>query len=381
MTSPSRFPLDPPPEVAADPRVVAAQELAQTLLAPHAAEVDRDGVPRSHLAALAAAGLVGLAAPAELGGSGAPPAVVRAVTEAVSGADGATWFVLTQHGMPLSVVLGSDNSRLRERLLPGMASGTTLSGVAVSHLRRPVPAGAVPPVLACRVEGGWRVSGTVGWMTSWGIADVFLLGAATDDGRIVLAMLPAHDTEGLRSDGPMALAAMEGAATTRLHLEDLWVPDEAVADVVEAEPWLAVDRAKTANVTPAVFGLLATATRGILAWAERTGSSEGRDLAWAMAGEGAAVRAAAYRLIDDVPAEEQVDSRLALRAHALELLNRAAAAHVAVGAGASMSASHPAQRVAREALFHLVQAQTAPVREALVARYAAVGDASPGGGA
>jgi hypothetical protein len=36
--------------------------------------------------------------------------------------------------------------------------------------------------------------------------------------------------------------------------------------------------------------------------------------------------------------------------------------------GSAISASSPAQRLAREALFHLVQAQTGPVREAVLQR-------------
>jgi len=71
-----------------------------------------------------------------------------------------------------------------------------------------------------------------------------------------------------------------------------------------------------------------------------------------------------------VPAEEALDDRLALRARSLELAVRASAALVAIGAGGSMALSSPAQRLAREALFHLVQAQTAPVRAATLRRLA-----------
>ena len=49
---------------------------------------------------------------------------------------------------------------------------------------------------------------------------------------------------------------------------------------------------------------------------------------------------------------------------------RASSVLVVSGAGASMALSDPAQRYAREAMFHLVQAQTGPVRSAELARYA-----------
>lgn len=89
-----------------------------------------------------------------------------------------------------------------------------------------------------------------------------------------------------------------------------------------------------------------------------------------MAEEAAAVRRRAYGLIDDVDALDAVPDRLAERAHGLQLLTTAATALVAAGAGASMSRTHPNQRLAREALFHLVQGQTQQVRGATLSRFA-----------
>jgi alkylation response protein AidB-like acyl-CoA dehydrogenase len=353
--------------VAVHPAVHAAQRLADELLAPQAQRVDATTVPRASLDAIAAAGLLGLAGPREAGGAEAPAPVGRAVTEALAGGCGATWFVATQHALPLAMV-AAGREPLRARALAGMCTGSTLAGVAVSHLRRP----GAPAVSARRTSGGWVVDGTVGWMTSWGICDVVLLGAQVGEGELVFALLPAREQEGLRADPPMRLAAMEAAVTTRLHLDRLHVPDELVADVADRGKWLEADRAKTANVTPAVFGLLRAIVTRLEEWAQRTASTEGRGLASALAREGAGTRAQAYALIDDLPPAERVGERLALRAHALELVNRSAAALVAAGGGASMSREHPHQRLAREALFHLVQAQTAPVRAATVARYAEV---------
>ncbi|MDX6246541.1 MAG: hypothetical protein QOE76_4264, partial [Frankiales bacterium] len=86
--------------------------------------------------------------------------------------------------------------------------------------------------------------------------------------------------------------------------------------------------------------------------------------------EAAGLRTAAYALIDDVPPGERMADRLALRAAVLELLTAATAGLVAAGAGGSMSLGHPAQRWAREALFHLIQAQTPAVRAATLDRFA-----------
>lgn len=80
------------------------------------------------------------------------------------------------------------------------------------------------------------------------------------------------------------------------------------------------------------------------------------------------LRRAAYALLHHVPADEQVEDRLAPRAATLELAVRAATSLVAASGGSAMSLSAPPQRLLREALFHLVTAQTAPVREATLHR-------------
>jgi hypothetical protein len=54
----------------------------------------------------------------------------------------------------------------------------------------------------------------------------------------------------------------------------------------------------------------------------------------------------------------------------LELVVRAATALVTATGGSAMSLDAAPQRLAREALFQLVQAQTAPVREATLRQLA-----------
>jgi alkylation response protein AidB-like acyl-CoA dehydrogenase len=199
--------------------VEIARSLADELYRPAAEKVDRGVVPRSHLDAWSSAGLLGLAGPIAYGGGGAPASVVRDVMELLAGACGATWFVATQHAMPLGTVAASKNEQLKERLLRPMCTGELLSGVAVAQLRRPGP----PAVRASRTEGGWCFDGHVGWMTSWGICDVVLLGGVSPEGDVVLAMVPARDSSGLTASQPMALAAMQATQTVTFDLDSFEV--------------------------------------------------------------------------------------------------------------------------------------------------------------
>lgn len=345
--------------------VRAARALAERLAAD-AERVDVEGVDRARVDEVAAAGLLGLGGPRGYGGTEVPEPVRREVVELLAGACGATWFVTTQHALPLRTLARSEAVPQKERWLRAMCTGTALAGVAVAHLRRPGP----PAVTARRVSGGWTFDGDVGWTTSWGLADVLLLGGLSPDGEVVLALLPAREQEGLTAAPPMRLAAMQGTATVALRLAGLSVADADVSEVTRAADWLAADRLTTANATPAVFGLLATVVRRLGETAETRGDRTAAALARRLRDEGDDLRQQAYALLDHVPAYEQVADRLALRGASLELAVRAATALVVATGGSAMSLSAPPQRLAREALFHLVQAQTRAVREATLQRLA-----------
>jgi alkylation response protein AidB-like acyl-CoA dehydrogenase len=355
----------PEPAVLADP-VHLARDLADRVLRPQAERADVEGVDPAVVAEIGRTGLLGLAGPRGYGGEEAAAPVRREVDELLAGADGSTWFVTTQHSMPLLTLAGSGNVALKERHLRAMCTGGLLSGVAFAHLRRP----GAPAVRATRTAGGWRFDGSVGWATSWGIADLLLLGGRSPAGEVVFALLPARSQPGLSAGPPLRLAAMQGTATVQLTLDGLQVPDADVAEVTRIEPWLEADRLRTANATPAVFGLVQEVVRRMAETARRRTDDTAALLAARLAEQGEQLRQAAYALVDHVPPPEQVEDRLALRAAALELGVRAATALVTATGGSAMTLDAAPQRLAREALFYLVQAQTPPVRQATLQRLA-----------
>ena len=172
-----------------------------------------------------------------------------------------------------------------------MATGKALGAVAYAHLRRP----GDPSVRAVRTATGWHVTGTLDWVTSWGLADVLLLMAETDDGQVVQALIPARECVGFVVTGPLALAAMGGTSTVGARLDALPIDDDDVLAVVSKEQWSARDRERTANATPAVFGLM----RAVVADLQRTGVERSQpmlvDAAGRFAEQVTALRTTAYR--------------------------------------------------------------------------------------
>ena len=334
----------------------------EDVLRPSAEQVDRTAVSRTSLDAWAREGLLGLAGPRDHGGAQAPPAVVREVQAVLAGACGATWFVATQHSMPLTKLSASANGPLRERRLAALCTGEQLSGVAFSHLRRPGP----PAVRATREPGGWRFDGHVAWMTGWGLVDLVLLAGRSDAGEVVFVLVEAREGGGVTASAPLALAAMSATRTVTLELEGLRVADADVVEVTDEQSWRTADALRTANVGPHVFGLQRECVRRLAETASARDDGTAAALAHALGQEGERLRRVADTLVDDVPAHELVEDRLAVRASSLELAVRTATALVAASGGAAMSLDAAPQRLVREAVFYLVQAQTPPVREALL---------------
>ena len=364
----------PPP--ATHPLIEAARRVATDVLEPAAAQVDATEVPRSHLTALADAGLLGLSAPVSVGGAGVSAAVFREVAELLAGADAATWFVQAQHQSVVRM-LAADGGTAAAGASPAAAkylrrfvSGEIVAGFAFSHLRR-YPG---RPVTARRVDGGWRLDGIAPWYTGWGLNDIAFLSGVTDDGEVIFGAVPAVDGGGLAMKTRLRTAALDAALTVVLSLENVVIAD---ADIALRQPhaeWLAGD-AVVANANAAIFGV----ARSAVALLREVGAArhEGATIEAAEIFESELidVRARCYLLADEVPVTEAMEERLDCRAEALELLIAATSALVAANAGQGMALSSAAQRKAREALFLTVQAQTGPAREATLRRWAASANA------
>lgn len=337
---------------AAHPLLATAHALAAGLLVPQAARVDQEGVPASHLDAIRRSGLLGVSAPKEYGGAGAPDAVAREIQEILAGACCSTWFVQTQHHSPVRLLAQSALS-VRERLLGPLATGELLAGIAFAHVR------AFPrvPVRVTAERGGRRFDGTVPWFTGWGLNDVMLLAGVSEADEVVFAFTEAREQPGLRASKPMRLAALTAARTVSLELDGLWLPEDAVVLRTPQEKFALVDRPRNTNASPAVFGVAYAALRVL----EEAGESE---TAGALRGRLDDVRGQVYALADHPVPYERVAERLALKTRSYDLMRTATTAAVVAGGGRAMGLDSRAQRLFREGMFLLVQGQTTEVRRA-----------------
>ena len=329
-------------------------------LVPFAEEVDRRGVRRSAIDALARVGVLG---------AGMSGAERREVAELIAAADASTWFCWTQHFSPMTVMAEAAPTPASGRWLEGLASGSMLAGVAFAHVRRPGP----PNPIARRVEGGWSITGDLDWVTSWDIADVIMLQVHDADAeQYVCVALPAGlATEplpnGLHIGEPLQLLAMGGTHTRPMRFIDCRLPDELVCAVLDKATWHAMDENRTVDANPATFGVI----RGALADLASSGfgrrNEQALDTVGVLAQEAVVLRDRAYALADLTDRHAHRAERLRVRAQALDLCARAATAAVTARSGSAMLAGTATERRIREAMFLQVQAQTASTRDAQLA--------------
>jgi alkylation response protein AidB-like acyl-CoA dehydrogenase len=337
--------------------LAAAGVVADEVLFPAAAEVDRTGaIPDSHLALLAAEGFYGLFAPRAAGGAGLEFTEALRVIETLAGGCLTTTFTWLQHHGIVMALLTTPNAALRTRLLAPAVRGEVRGGGAFSGVVH-----TPPGVRAIRRPGGWSVSGRMPFVSGWGIVDLLHLSAHDETtGEVVSGIVDAHQGPGIAVAEPLTLVAGQGTNTVSMELRDLLLPDEQVTSRTDRAAFLAgltvglrVDGALTLGVTDRAVRLLAEADPGV---------------AGALRGEQADLR-------DRFDAAIGEPGRLpGLRAACSELAQRACTALVVAGGGAALLAGHPAQRLAREALFTLVVASRPSVRSALLGRLAGLAE-------
>jgi hypothetical protein len=225
-------PLDPKTH----PAYIEFARLVEEVIAPCAVEVDRTGVPRSHIEALREIGYQGWFVPEQYGGVTIAEEVKSAANELLFGADPSTATVVTQHDAPVLPALTAATPETLA-LLPRLAAGELLGSAGMGHVRSwPRKRGTV----ATKVSGGYRIDGVIGWHSGWGLADIVWLGAVDEEREAyVFGIGDLHQPT--ITGQLLPLAAVFGSRTAALTLDGFFLPDEYVTQVVSVTEWKAKD--------------------------------------------------------------------------------------------------------------------------------------------
>jgi alkylation response protein AidB-like acyl-CoA dehydrogenase len=228
--------LDSPDAVLAAVREVARGPLAQVVEA-----IDREGhYPRAELQRLGALGAMSahLDAPA---GRGDFALALRAMAE-VSQVCGATGFMMWCQAVCGLYMQASGTPALIGEALMAHASGATLGGTAMSNPMKNYAQIEGLLLKAVPVDGGYRVSGTLPWVSNLGPGHACgaLAGVVNEQGEVVreVMFLLRCDAEGVEMRECPSFSGMEGTGTYGLRLKDHFIgAGELMAD--PAKPFIA----------------------------------------------------------------------------------------------------------------------------------------------
>jgi alkylation response protein AidB-like acyl-CoA dehydrogenase len=322
---------------------------------------DRNGHwPAEDLRALAEIGAMRWQLPREAGGDDVPPVELHLRYEAIASASLATALVLSQRDSAAGLIDGAESESLRNELLPALAANEVFATVGIAQLTTSRQQGP-PAMLATPCENGFRLDGTIPWATGADHSDFVVSGAVCDGSPAsqILFVLPT-DLPGVNVESPMPMVALSASRTSAITCHNVpltrrWIlsgPRERVLG----------NRKKALGIgqTFPAMGLSRSALDLIAAHdSDRARLTHQRLLA-----QLDALRERVLRFCESTSQVPEEGPRL--RGECNELATRITHAAVALYKGTALMADHPAQRLAREAMFLLVWSCPDPVIDCTV---------------
>ena len=205
----------------------AVRELAQGVVLPLAAEVDREHrFPEEAVRAAAEAGLLGVLIPREYGGAGLDALAFALCIEELAQACASTSVIVDVHtsvGSEPILLFGTEEQK--RQWLPRLASGELLGAFALTEPASGSDAASLT-TSARRNGDGYVLNGTKVFITNIGRAGLYVVFARTGEEKAagVSAFLVPSETPGLRVGQLFKKMGLHGSPTGELVLEDAEVP-------------------------------------------------------------------------------------------------------------------------------------------------------------
>src|SRR5271157_3652939 len=210
-----------------------ARRLAETVIAPRAAEVDRsEAYPWDNVAALREAGLMGYTIPQAYGGAGGSFLDAAIIIEEMARVCGVTGRIAVEANMGAISAVMHYGSEPQKRL----AAELVLNGDKPAICITEPEAGSAATDMTTRADrrgGGYVINGRKHWITGGGVSKLHLIFARVFDeagrARGIGGFLAVRgETQGLVIGKREPTMGLRGIPETELRFENLEVPDDMV---------------------------------------------------------------------------------------------------------------------------------------------------------
>ena len=326
-----------------------------------AGEYDRSGDwPEQDIKALTAAGAMRWAISTEFGGDGLSALDLHLRYEELASASLCDALILTQRDSAVGLVESSPNFSKQRKMLKRFVEGSHFTTVGFAQLTTSHQHGK-PALIAEPTNEGFLLNGIIPWCTGAAIAPFIVAGATLENREQILFMME-HQLAGVAIQPVMDLVTLGSSFTTSLKLKD----------VVIRKDWLM--RGPAVNVLgnrhtslPIGQAFLATGlTRSAVDLILKHDSELALEAGQKFERQLIALRDELIALSQ--PGNETTATAAAprLRGACNELAIRVTQAAVAIYKGTALLRDHPAQRLAREAMFLLVWSCPNPVIDCTV---------------
>jgi glutaryl-CoA dehydrogenase len=243
-----------------DERMVrdAARAFARDRLMGRIVAANRHGTfDRAVLAEMGERGLLGPTLPEQYGGAGIGYVGYGLIAREIERVDSAYRSAMSvQSSLVMHPIHAYGSDAQRQTWLPRLAAGELIGCFGLTE----PDSGSDPASMRCRaraVDGGWRLDGTKTWITHAPVADLLVVWARDDDGRVG-GFLLERGMAGLSTPSIDGKFALRASPTGQIVMEGVFVPESG--------------RLPGADGLKAAFGCLNRARYGI-AWGV-TGAAE-----------------------------------------------------------------------------------------------------------
>lgn len=223
-----------------------ARAFCQDKLMPGIVEANRhETFDRSIMTQFGDLGLLGATLPEEYGGSGLNYVSYGLIAREVERVDsGYRSAMSVQSSLVMYPIYAYGSEAQRKKYLPKLASGEYVGCFGLTEPDH----GSDPGSMITRarsVDGGYRLTGAKMWITNSPIADVFVVWAKTDDGKI-RGFILEKGWAGLSSPKIEGKFSLRASITGEIVMDDVFVPEQNILPKVSglSGPFGCLNRAR-----------------------------------------------------------------------------------------------------------------------------------------